>query len=428
MQRKKINLVTLGCPKNIVDSEKLIKQFESNGLEVVDNSDYYDYFIINTCGFIKSAKEESIDAIINATRLKEEGRINKLIVMGCLSERYANELEKEIPEVDIFIGANKLQDVMRALDLDWRNDLTVERSLLTPSHYAYLKISEGCDRPCSFCAIPAIRGNHRSLPLDILVQEAKILAGRGVKELIVIAQDTTYYGLDIYGKRTLGKLLNELSDIDGLEWIRLMYAYPSGFPPDVIDLFAKNPKICKYLDIPLQHISDSVLLSMKRGISSKEIRNLIYTLREKISGIELRTTFIVGYPNESEKDFYDLMKFVDEVKFERMGVFIYSPEEGTDAYNLGDPIPLLIKEERYAAIMELQHKISYEYNNKLVGKNVKVIIDNVENESGVGRTEFDAPEVDNEVLVSSKRKIIRGYFYNVEIQCADAYDLRGIVK
>lgn len=428
MQRKKINLITLGCPKNIVDSEKLIKQIESNNFEVVDNSDYYDYFIINTCGFIKSAKEESVDAIINATRLKDEGRIKKLIVIGCLSERYANELKMEIPEVDIFVGANKLQDVMRALDLDWKNDLAVGRSLLTPSHYAYLKISEGCDRPCSFCAIPAIRGNHKSLPLDMLVQEAKILAGRGVKELIIVAQDTTYYGLDIYGKRTLGKLLNELSDIEGLEWIRLMYSYPSGFPSDVIDLFAKNPKICRYLDIPLQHISDSVLSSMKRGISSKEIRNLIYTLREKISDIGLRTTFIVGYPNESENDFYDLMKFIDEVKFERMGVFIYSPEEGTDAYNLGDPIPLLIKEERYAAIMELQHKISYEHNSKLVGKNVKVIIDNVENESGVGRTEFDAPEVDNEVLVSSKRKIIPGNFYNIEIQCADAYDLRGIVK
>lgn len=424
-RRKKLALITLGCPKNVVDSEVLLKQLEGSNYEIIDTSDGSDIVVINTCGFIESAKKESIDIIMRAVRLKEEGRIRKLIVMGCLSERYADELTKEIPEVDAFIGANKLRDVIREIDVAWKDELLGERSLTTPSHYAYLKISEGCDRPCSFCAIPEIRGKHRSTPLEQLQREAKSLTEKGVKELILIAQDTTYYGVDIYGHRALSKLLTMLADLDGIEWIRLMYAYPSGFPDDVIDVLAGNRKFCRYLDIPLQHVSDSILSSMRRGVSSDEIRRLISTLRAKVPNIALRTTFIVGYPTEGEDEFQELFGFVQEAKFERVGVFTYSQEDGTDAYKLGDPVPSLIKEERYAALMELQERIALEHNRKMIGKRIRVLIDRKEVTTAIGRTEYDAPEIDNEVTVNDAVGAGTGNFYDVEIQRADAYDMEG---
>ncbi len=424
-RRKKLALITLGCPKNIVDSEVLLKQLEGSNYEIIDTSDDSDIVVINTCGFIESAKEESIDTIMRAVRLKGEGRIKKLIVMGCLSERYADELIKEIPEVDAFIGTNKLRDVIREIDVTWKDELLGERLLTTPSHYAYLKISEGCDRPCSFCAIPEIRGKHRSTPLEQLQREAKNLTEKGVKELILIAQDTTYYGVDIYGQRALSKLLTMLADLDSIEWIRLMYAYPSGFPDDVIDVLAGNRKFCRYLDIPLQHVSDNVLSSMRRGVSSDEIRRLIFSLRAKVPDIALRTTFIVGYPNEGEDEFQELLGFVQEARFERVGVFTYSQEDGTDAYKLGDPVPLLIKEERYAALMELQERIALEHNHKLMGKRIRVLVDRKEATTAIGRTEYDAPEIDNEVTVNDAERTVAGNFYDIEIQHADAYDMEG---
>jgi ribosomal protein S12 methylthiotransferase len=424
-RRKKIALITLGCPKNIVDSEVLLRQIEGSDYEIIDTSDGSDVVVINTCGFIESAKEESIGTIMRAVRLKEEGRIKKLIVMGCLSERYAKELKEELTEVDAFIGADKLRDVIREIDIDWKDELLGERSLTTPSHYAYLKISEGCDRPCSFCAIPKIKGIHRSVPLEQLQREAKHLAGKSVKELIIIAQDTTYYGVDLYGKRALSELLIRLADLDGIDWIRLMYAYPSGFPDDVIEILAGNRKLCRYIDIPLQHISNSVLSSMKRGVSSIEIRRLISRLRSKVPDIAIRTTFIVGYPNEGEKEFQELLRFVREVEFERVGVFTYSQEDGTGAYDLEDPVPTLIKEERYAELMELQERISLEQNRKMIGKRIRVLVDRLEEARAFGRTEYDAPEIDNEVTINNAKGAVIGSFYDVEIQRIDAYDMEG---
>jgi len=402
-----------------------MRQLAANNLKLVSNSDESDVTVINTCGFIRSAKQESLDTIFQAVQLKKEGRIKKLVVMGCLSERYEEDLRKEIPEIDACVGANKIERVVSALGADFKNELTGERMLTTPHHYAYLKISEGCDRPCSFCSIPVIRGKHVSKPLEKILDEANYLASAGVKELILIAQDTTYYGVDLYGKRMLASLLEKLSLINGFEWIRLMYAFPTGFPADVLKLFNECPKLCRYLDIPVQHVSDAVLLSMRRGINSRELRNLIENIRKDIPNIALRTTLIVGYPNEGEKEFKELYEFVEETKFERLGVFTYSPEEDTSAYTLGDPVTTEIKEERYNRIMEIQQEISSVYNQHLVGKRMKILVDHYKDKIAVGRTEFDAPEIDNEVHIESTIKLTAGKFCQVEIVDADAYDLFG---
>jgi ribosomal protein S12 methylthiotransferase len=422
---KKICIITLGCPKNVVDSEILMKQFQANNLELVQSSDESDATIINTCGFIQSAKKESLDTIMHAVELKKTGRIQQLVVMGCLAERYAADLKKEIPEVDAYVGANKIDQVVSALGAHPKYNLIGERVLTTPPHYAYLKISEGCDRPCSFCSIPLMRGKHISKPIETILQEARKLAEQGVRELIIIAQESTYYGLDLYGKRKLAELLEKLSSINGVEWIRLMYAFPTGFPSDVLKVLAENPKICKYLDIPLQHISDPVLASMKRGTNSRDVKSLIEKIRNEVPGIALRTTLIVGYPNEGEKEFLELKHFVEEIKFERLGLFTYSQEEDTAAFDLGDPTPEGIKQERFNSIMEVQKKISLAHNNLLVGKKIRTIIDTMEDGTGIGRTQYDAPEIDNAVTLHDVKNVKQGNFYNVLIDDCDAYDLFG---
>lgn len=421
--REKINIITLGCSKNIVDSEVLMAQLEQNQFDILPNSDGAGVAVINTCGFIESAKQESIDTILQAVALKKEGRLNKVVVMGCLSERYATELRKEIPDVDAYIGANKMTDVVTYLGGNLRNELLGERSLTTPRHFAYLKISEGCDRPCSFCSIPLMRGAHVSKPMERIVREATRLASLGVRELVLIAQDSTYYGLDLYGKRVLAELLDKLTAVDGIEWIRLMYAFPTGFPADVLESFGKSRKICRYLDIPVQHVSDPVLRSMRRGISSNELRSLLSSIRERVPGIALRTTLIVGYPTEGEKEFKELLQFVREMEFDRLGVFTYSHEEGTSAYPLGDPVPMEIKEERRAAIMELQRGISLQKNRNRIGERLRVLVDSWEGGSGIGRTEFDAPEVDNDVIISAPGRIPAGEFCDVVVVDAEEYDL-----
>ncbi|MDI6765645.1 MAG: 30S ribosomal protein S12 methylthiotransferase RimO [Bacteroidota bacterium] len=428
IKKRKINLITLGCPKNVVDSEVLMRQLEDQEYEFVENSDESEVAIINSCGFIQSAKQESIDTILHAARLKREGRIKKLIVMGCLSERYSKELIKEIPEVDVYIGTNKLERVLNEFGVELKYELLGERKITTPSHYAYLKISEGCDRPCSFCSIPLIRGKHFSKPIEHIVQEAKYLSSKGVKELILIAQDTTYYGLDLYGKRVLAQLLDQLSEIEGIEWIKLMYAFPHGFPLDVLDRFKANPKLCRYLDIPLQHISDSILTSMKRSSSSKETFDLIRKIRDSIPDIALRTTLIVGYPNEGEKEFEELLTFIKEMQFDRLGVFTYSQEEDTAAYLLGDPVPQSVKEARQKQILETQREISFQKNQQLIGKTMRIIIDQRNDNAAVGRTEYDAPEIDNEVSIEDAHQLSVGEFYPIEIVDADAYDMFGIVS
>jgi ribosomal protein S12 methylthiotransferase len=422
-KRDKVKVITLGCPKNLVDSEVLLKQLQSNNLELAGDSDDCDIAIINTCGFINDAKRESVDTIFHAVQLKKEGNLKKVIVMGCLTERYASELQKEIPEIDACIGANKLDQVLSSLGFDLKYNLISERLLTTPGHYAYLKISEGCDRPCSFCSIPIIRGKHISKPIDQIILEAKNLANNGVKELILIAQDSTYYGLDLNGKRTLASLLENLGMIDGIEWIRLMYAFPTGFPDDILEQFNHNSKLCHYLDIPVQHISDVVLNSMRRGISSKELRKLIDNIRLKVPGICLRTTLIVGYPNEGEKEFNELRQFVEETEFDRLGVFTYSQEEGTASFLLGDTIPQNIKDERMNAIMELQREISLRKNQQLIGKSIRILVDRKEGSSAIARTECDAPEIDNEVAIQDAGNLQTGKFYDVVVVDADAYDL-----
>ena len=424
--KKKVNIITLGCPKNVVDSEILMKQLQSNNLELAVDSDDSDIAIINTCGFINDAKRESIDTILQAVHLKKEGRLEKIIVMGCLSERYAPALKKEIPEVDVYIGANKLDQVVHSLGGDLKYDLLGERILTTPKHYAYLKISEGCDRPCSFCSIPLMRGKHISKPIEQILLEARNLSISGVKELILIAQDTTYYGLDLYGKRILTTLIQKLGDIDGIEWIRLMYAFPMGFPLDILEQFKDNSKLCRYLDIPVQHVSDSVLTSMRRGINSKELRNLIEHIRVKVPGIALRTTLIVGYPAEGEKEFEELQKFVDEMQFERLGVFAFSQEEDTTAYPLGDPVPQAVKEERLKIIMETQREISFRKNQRLMEKTIRVLVDRKEGDTAIGRTEYDAPDIDNEVTIHNADGIAAGDFCSVKIVDAEAYDMFAI--
>jgi ribosomal protein S12 methylthiotransferase len=422
-EKQSINVVTLGCWKNVVDSEQLLAQLRQSSAPLVDTADEADTVVINTCGFIDAAKQESIDAIVEAVQRKSEGRLKKVVVMGCLSERYRTELAAELPEVDAFFGSNQIADVVQSLDIDYKNELVGERLLTTPSHFAYLKISEGCDHPCSFCAIPIMRGKHRTKPHDVVMEEARALARKGVRELIVIAQDSTYYGMDLYGERTLPALLDELCAIDGIEWVRLMYAYPAKFPLALLDVFQRNPKLCRYLDIPVQHASDDVLKSMRRGISHRALRELLHTIRAAVPGIALRTTLIVGYPNETERDFDVLCEFVREMKFHRLGVFTYSQEEGTAAFPLNDPIPHSVKEERKAVIMELQREIAEERNTALAGERIRVLIDRRENGHYVGRTEWDAPEIDQEVIVRSKELLEVGNFCDVAIVGTDGYDV-----
>jgi len=420
---QKISVITLGCAKNVVDSEVLLGQLKLANATVVDDVRHADVAVINTCGFIDAAKQESIDAIIEAVELKNKGRLRKVVVMGCLSERYSKELAIEIPDVDAYVGSNKIAEVLVELGVDFKRELLGERSLTTPSHFAYLKISEGCDHPCSFCAIPLMRGLHRSKPLEEVLSEARSLASQGVKELIVIAQDSTYYGIDLYGRRRLPELLGELSSVDGIEWIRLMYAYPSKFPLEVLDAMQENPKICRYLDMPVQHASDDVLKSMRRGITNRATRELIATIKTRIPDIAMRTTLIVGYPNETDKDFDVLYDFVKDMQFHRLGVFTYSREDGTTAHILGDPVPADVKEERKKAIMELQMGISEQRNKSLMGKKIRILVDRIEDGYAVGRTEWDAPEIDQEVFVRNNGNSVVGNFSDVRIVDAVEYDL-----
>jgi ribosomal protein S12 methylthiotransferase len=426
MNKKKINIVTLGCSKNLVDSERLFKQLEANGFTVVHDSNDTSakVVIINTCGFIGDAKEESIDTILSFAHAKLKGKIRHLFVMGCLAERYKKDLQLEIPEVDDFFGVNNLEDIVKAIGGDLKVDLLGERTITTPKHYAYLKISEGCNWGCSYCAIPLIRGKHVSVPIENLVAEAKSLAAKGVKELLVIAQDTTYYGLDIYGKRMLGELLNRLSEIKGIEWIRLHYAYPTFFPEDVIDVIRDNPKICKYLDIPFQHISDKVLKKMRRGINKEETYALINKLKAEIPDIAIRTTLLVGHPGENKADFDELVEFVKEMKFDRLGVFPYSEEENTfSAINFDDSISEEIKQERVEIIMQIQSEIALQKNLKRIGKQMRVLVDRLEGDFYVARSQYDSPEVDQEVLITFDTKAKIGEFYDVEITDAEEFDL-----
>jgi ribosomal protein S12 methylthiotransferase len=425
---KKINVITMGCSKNLVDSEHLMAQLKANQIQVMHEQDEEDYdaVIINTCGFIADAKEESIDMILNAVEAKREGQLKKVFVMGCLSERYKKELPAEITEVDGYFGATDadLKKITEQIGADYKNELVGERVITTPSHYAYLKISEGCDRTCAFCAIPKIRGKHKSVDMKILLQEARFLAKKGVKELILIAQDLVLYGIDIYKKQALAELLQELVKIDGIEWIRLHYTYPNKFPLDVLDLVEKEPKIAKYVDIPLQHINSRVLKSMKRNHDSATTRQLVKDMRDRVPGIAIRTTFIVGYPGETQQEFEELKQFVAESKFDRMGVFTYSPEETTSAFDLIDDVPEDVKLARKEELMELQQNISLEINQTKLGKTYKVIIDRMEDDFYVGRTEFDSPEVDNEVLIDIDSCDLEiGKFYQAKIVQVDSFDL-----
>lgn len=425
---KKVNLVSLGCSKNLVDSEILLRQFQANGLEITENSKRADYIVINTCGFINDAKDESIQAILEAIDLKKSGRIKKVVVMGCLSERYKSELAEEIPEVDAYFGVTDYRGVLNELGLDLKKELLGERLITTPKHFAYLKISEGCDNPCSFCAIPLIRGKHISKPIEEIIREANYLSKQGIKELILIAQDSTYYGLDLYGKRDLARLLKELTKVNGIEWIRLLYAFPSKFPEDILDVIAEEEKICKYIDIPFQHISDKILKSMQRGISKRRTYELIELIRKKIPNVAIRTTLIVGYPQETETEFQELIDFVREVQFDRLGVFTYSQEESTQAFELGDPIPQEEKENRKNYVLSIQQKISYQKNQEKIGQRLKVIIDEqIEKNTYLGRTQWDTPEVDNSVIVTSSKPLEPGEFYSVEIDDALEFDLVGQV-
>lgn len=427
-KKNKVNVVTLGCSKNLFDSEVMMAQLKANRFDVeheakVDDS---EIVIINTCGFIDNAKQESIDTILRYADAKNEGLVSKVYVTGCLSERYKPELEKEIPEVDAFFGTRELPRLLKTLKADYKHELVGERLLTTPNHYAYFKIAEGCDRPCSFCAIPLMRGKNISTPIEDLIVQAKQLAAQGVKELILIAQDLTYYGLDLYRKRALAELLERLDQVEGIEWIRLHYAFPSGFPMDVLDTMRQSEKICKYLDMPLQHGSTKILQSMRRGITREKTEELIAAIREKVPGIALRTTLIAGYPGETESDFQEMYDWVERSRFDRLGIFTYSHEENTHAYAFIDDVPYDLKKERADLIMELQSGISYDLNQLKVGKNLKVLFDRVEGDYFIGRTEFDSPEVDNEVLIKKATDFVRlGDFSMVNIDKADHYDLYG---
>jgi ribosomal protein S12 methylthiotransferase len=429
-KKNKINVITLGCSKNVYDSEVLMGQLVANNMEVEHESEKDDsnIVVINTCGFIDNAKEESINTILEYAERKEAGEIDKLYVTGCLSERYKPDLEREITNVDQYFGTTDLPKLLKVLGADYKHELLGERLTTTPKHYAYLKIAEGCDRPCSFCAIPLMRGKHKSTPIEKLVIEAKNLAKNGVKELIIIAQDLTFYGLDIYKKRRLADLLIELSKVEGIEWIRLHYAFPTGFPQDVLDVIRENDKVCNYIDIPLQHINDEILKSMKRGTSHQKTDDLLKAFREKVPNMAIRTTLIVGYPGETEERFQELRQWVQDTKFDRLGVFTYSHEENTSAHVLDDDISDEVKKARQEEIMDLQTHISWELNQEKIGKTFKVLFDRKEGDYFIGRTEFDSPDVDNEVLVKANDTYIRmGDFANVLIEKTDHFDLYGVV-
>ena len=426
-------MVTLGCSKNIYDSEVLMGQLKGNSFNVIHEADKLandDIIVINTCGFIDNAKQESIDTILQYSELKEQGKVGKVIVTGCLSERYKPELEAEITNVDGWFGTNDLQNLLHSVGADYKHELIGERLLTTPSHFAYFKIAEGCNRPCSFCAIPLMRGKHLSTPMDQLVTNAQNLARNGTKELILIAQDLTYYGLDLYGKRNLDELLRRLSDVNGIEWIRLQYAYPSGFPMEILEVMNERDNICKYLDMPLQHISDDMLKSMRRGITKQKTIDLVNQIRDKVPNIAMRTTLITGYPGETVQDFEEMATWVEETRFDRLGCFTYSHEEKTYAHSLVDDVPEEVKQERVDAIMEIQQGISFDKNQEKIGNTYKVLIDKKDGGYFVGRTEYDSPEVDNEVLIdASKHYATVGSFVNVKIDSAEDFDLYGqIVK
>ena len=423
LKKNKINVVTLGCSKNVYDSEVLMGQLRANNKEVVHEQEG-NVVVINTCGFIANAKEESVNTILEFVQKKKEGLVDKVFVTGCLSERYKPDLQKEIPDVDQYFGTTELPGLLKALGADYKHELIGERLTTTPKNYAYLKIAEGCDRPCSFCAIPIMRGKHKSTPMEDLVTEAEKLAATGVKELILIAQDLTYYGLDLYKKRNLAELLEKLVAVSGIEWIRLHYAFPTGFPMDVLDLMNKEPKICNYIDIPLQHIADPILKSMRRGTTKAKTTKLLKDFRAAVPNMAIRTTLIVGYPGETQEDFETLRDWVQEMRFERLGCFTYSHEENTHAYTLEDDVPQDVKMERANAIMEIQSHISWELNQQKIGQEFSVIIDRKEGGYYVGRTEFDSPDVDNEVLINAEEGYLRtGEFFTVKITGAEDFDL-----
>jgi ribosomal protein S12 methylthiotransferase len=427
LKKNKINVITLGCSKNVYDSEVLMGQLKANGKEVVHEEEG-NVVVINTCGFINNAKEESVNTILEYMQKKEDGEVDKVFVTGCLSERYKPDLQKDIPNVDQYFGTTELPGLLKALGADYKHELIGERLTTTPKNYAYLKIAEGCDRPCSFCAIPLMRGKHKSTPIENLVIEAEKLAANGVKELILIAQDLTYYGLDIYKKRNLAELLENLVKVEGIEWIRLHYAFPTGFPMDVLDLMKREPKICNYLDIPLQHISDDLLKSMRRGTTKEKTTKLIHQFRAIVPEMTIRTTLIVGYPGETEAHFQELKQWVKDMRFERLGCFTYSHEENTHAYNLEDDVPQDVKQDRANQIMEIQSQISWELNQEKIGDTFKVVIDRKEGTYFVGRTEFDSPDVDNEVLIDATETYLKtGEYYNIKVTEAEDFDLYGEV-
>lgn len=430
LAKDRVSVITLGCSKNLVDSEVMMAHLAHGGYDVVHDkwTKGRNVVVVNTCGFIDKAKEESINTIMEYAEAKSKGKIEKLYVTGCLSQRYKDNLETEIPEVDAFFGTAELPRLLKNFKIDYKHELVGERFLSTPKHFAYLKISEGCNRTCSFCAIPLMRGKHISRPVEELVSEAKKLSASGVKELILIAQELTYYGLDISRRRQLNTLLNELSNVNGIEWIRLHYAYPAQFPMEILDAIKDNPKVCNYLDMPLQHANNNVLKSMRRNVTQEETRQLIADIRTKIPDISIRTTMLVGYPNETEQDFEDLKKFIEEMRFDRLGVFQYSHEESTRAHGLEDNIPAEVKEQRAAELMDVQEQISLELNQQKVGKTYRVLFDRKEGNYFIGRTEFDSPEVDNEVLVKADKQYVRvGDFANVKITNVEAFDLYGEV-
>ena len=427
LKKNTINVVTLGCSKNVYDSEVLMGQLRANDMDVVHEQEG-EVVVINTCGFIDNAKEESVNTILEYVQKKEEGLVDKVFVTGCLSERYKPDLQKEIPDVDQYFGTTELPSLLKALGADYKHELVGERLTTTPKNYAYLKIAEGCDRPCSFCAIPLMRGKHKSKPIEDLVTEAEKLAADGVKELILIAQDLTYYGLDLYKERKLADLLRALVKVEGIEWIRLHYAFPTGFPLDVLEVMREEDKVCNYIDIPLQHISDPILKSMRRGTTMAKTNRLLDDFRKQVPGMAIRTTLIVGYPGETEEDFNLLKQWVADQRFERLGCFTYSHEENTHAYHLEDDVPEEVKMERANAIMELQSQISWELNQQKIGQRYKVVIDRKEGGYYVGRTEYDSPDVDNEVLIPANDGYLRtGDFYQIEIHSAEDFDLYGKV-
>ncbi len=428
LKKDKVNIVTLGCSKNLVDSEVMLTQLKGNNIDTTHESrkDDANVIIVNTCGFIDNAKQESVETILRYADAKEDGLIDKLYVTGCLSQRYKDDLEEEIPQVDAFFGTMELPALLKKFKADYKHELVGERITTTSNHYAYMKISEGCDRPCSFCAIPLMRGKHVSRPIEELVTEARNLARNGTKELLLIAQDSTYYGLDLYKERKLADLLRSLSDVEGIEWIRLHYAFPTGFPLDALQVMAERDNICSYLDIPLQHGSSKVLKLMRRGTTREKTEALIKNIREQVPGIAIRTTLIAGHPGETEEDFQEMLQFVEDMRFDRLGVFTYSHEENTHAHTMEDDVPEEVKQERANLVMEVQEQISYEINQSKIGQTLKVLIDRKEGGSFIGRTEFDSPEVDNEVIIDAAKHYLRvGDFANIKIEDATEFDLYG---